>query len=101
MLFLSDSARIDFSDLPSSPPHNAILIGIAPDDLNYHRINEAYRLLMTDKSVPLIATHKALFYVADDAKLSLGPGSPHIHLLSFCLTLPFFFLADIERVSPH
>jgi hypothetical protein len=79
MLLLSDSALEDFTDVPSSPPHDAVLIGIAPDQLNYRRLNQAFRLLRGDKSVPLIATHKAPFYVADDGQLSLGPGNTPLH----------------------
>lgn len=37
-------------------------------------MNEAFRLLINDPSVPLIAVHKAKYFADKDEKLSMGPG---------------------------
>jgi hypothetical protein len=37
-------------------------------------MNEAFRLMINNKNVPLIAVHKARYFADKDEKLSLGPG---------------------------
>ena len=37
-------------------------------------MNEAFRLLIHDPSMPLIAVHKAKYFADKDEKLSMGPG---------------------------
>ncbi|GAA93396.1 uncharacterized protein L969DRAFT_19030 [Mixia osmundae IAM 14324] len=74
MLLLSDSAKEDFRHLvPASESEcDAVLLGLAPSELHYSRLDDAYRLL-SRKGTTLIATHRAMFYAAADG-LSLGPG---------------------------
>lgn len=75
LYLLTESARSDF---PSSlPPHDSVVVGLAPSKLNYSNLNEAFRLLSsaTSKSnISLIATHTALYLRDSDGGLSLGPG---------------------------
>ncbi|KAJ8007517.1 hypothetical protein DPEC_G00118320 [Dallia pectoralis] len=70
LLLVEDSALEDFSGLEVSEP-NAVVIGLSPDHLNYHRMNTAFRLLLD--GAPLIAIHKARYYMRTDG-LALGPG---------------------------
>lgn len=77
LLLLSDSAREDFASLPSPTADevaNAVVVGLAPQLLNYEQLNTAFRILEQQPDAPLIATHKALYYKDDDGQLSLGPG---------------------------
>ncbi|KAJ3186097.1 Haloacid dehalogenase-like hydrolase domain-containing protein 2 [Gaertneriomyces sp. JEL0708] len=73
MLFLSDDAQSEFADLDCSNP-NAVVIGLAAEKFAYHELNKAFRTLMDNKDVPLIAIHRARYYKAADG-LSLGPGA--------------------------
>lgn len=90
MYFLSSSAREDFP--PSTTEEfDSIVIGLAPDEFNYNRLNLAFQLLISDPTIPLIVTHKASYYRDNESNLSLGPGSLSSTLLSieekliFCL----------------
>lgn len=57
------------------------MIGLAPSEFNYVKLNEAFRLLAGEDGggkrgeVPLIVTHKARYFGDKDGKLSLGPGA--------------------------
>lgn len=76
----------DASDLQPSialePPHNCVVVGLAPSKFNFETMNKAFRVLQETNSgnvtsvSPLIAIHKAP-YIRDpkDHQLSLGPGA--------------------------
>jgi HAD superfamily hydrolase (TIGR01458 family) len=55
-----------------APPHNAVVVGLAPSHFHYERLNRAFRLLLS--GVPLIAVHRANYMRDGDGDLSLGPG---------------------------
>jgi HAD superfamily hydrolase (TIGR01458 family) len=55
------------------PPHNAVVVGLAPSHFHYERLNQAFRLLLSG-DVPLIAIHRANYLRDGDGDLSLGPG---------------------------
>ena len=92
LLLLSKSAQDDFAHITTTPPHDAVVIGLAPEQLTYSTLNRAYRLLA--REVPkhelndhrpqsgrppvFIATHKAMYFGDSDGALSLGPG-PSLH----------------------
>lgn len=79
-MLLSDSALQDFQDIETSDP-NAVVIGLAPDKLDYANLNAAFRLLSDrDKKWSLIATHKAAYFKDSDGQLSLGPGALLVHI---------------------
>ena len=70
----------EFNELDMNDP-NCVVVGLAPNKLNYQRLNEAYRLLAKLKSssngssLPhLIAVSKATHFLDADRELSLGPG---------------------------
>ncbi|KAK7896427.1 hypothetical protein WMY93_021752 [Mugilogobius chulae] len=70
LLLLDNSALEDFTGIDTSDP-NAVVIGLAPDQFNYHNMNKAFRLILS--GAPLIAVHKARYYQRKDG-LALGPG---------------------------
>ena len=39
-----------------------------------NKLNEAFRLMVSDPNVPLIAVHEAKYFADKDEKLSMGPG---------------------------
>lgn len=88
---ISESAREEFADFPK--PHNvydhdAVVIGLAPEELSYENLNVAFRILTGERpndttacgkdrehpSAPLIAMHRASYVRHADGALSLGPG---------------------------
>lgn len=71
LLLLSESALDDFSDVKQNDP-NAVVIGLAPDQFNYDKLSQAFRLIK-EKQAALIAIHKARYMATSDG-LSLGPG---------------------------
>ena len=68
----------DTSDLeghvPLDPPHNCVVVGLAPSKFDYEHMNQAFRILLEHPN-GLIAIHRAK-YLRDssDDGLSLGPG---------------------------
>lgn len=69
----------DFEDIPTNEP-NAVVVGLAPEKLDYQNLNAAFRLLKGETGggqAVLIATHKATYFGDNDGKLSLGPGKRH------------------------
>ena len=70
-LMLSESAMEDFSDISQEDP-NAVLVGLAPEKLNYENMSQAFRLIK-EKEAPLIAIHKAR-YMMTKSGLAVGPG---------------------------
>jgi HAD superfamily hydrolase (TIGR01458 family) len=66
----------DTSDLQGvvdlAPPHNCVVVGLAPSKFNYATLNQAFRILLQHPR--LIAIHKANYLRDADGELSLGPG---------------------------
>ncbi|CEL58241.1 Haloacid dehalogenase-like hydrolase domain-containing protein 2 OS=Bos taurus GN=HDHD2 PE=2 SV=1 [Rhizoctonia solani AG-1 IB] len=68
--------------------HDAVVIGLAPEELSYENMNVAFRILTGErpndttacgkdrvhKPAPLIAMHRASYVRSPDGALSLGPG---------------------------
>jgi len=74
LLLLSEDSLADFADLPTDNP-NAVVLGLAPDQFHYSRLNEAFRLLVANPSAPLIAVNKSRYMKVADGGLSLGTGA--------------------------
>lgn len=57
-----------------TPPHNCVVVGLAPSKFDYQHLNQAFRILL-EHPQGLIAIHRAN-YLRDsaDGELSLGPG---------------------------
>nr|CAI5835733.1 unnamed protein product [Callosobruchus analis] len=73
MLMLSPEAMEDFYDVqcPKDDKPNAVLIGLAPTEFHYDRLNQAFRYLQD--GAQLIAIHAGKYYKRSDG-LALGPG---------------------------
>lgn len=75
MLFLEDTAMEDFNgvemillflqnkhlDIPTDNP-NCVVVGLAPTQFHYDKLNSAFRLMHNDKCAELIAIHKGKYY---------------------------------------
>ncbi|ORX62150.1 Haloacid dehalogenase-like hydrolase domain-containing protein 2 [Hesseltinella vesiculosa] len=72
-LLMEDTAMEEFKDTNQQNP-NAVVIGLAPSQFHYAKLNEAFRLMKSNEDVPLIAVHKAKYFADKDEQLSLGPG---------------------------
>ncbi|KAI8076968.1 HAD-like domain-containing protein [Thamnidium elegans] len=73
MLLMEDEAMEEFEGIDIYKP-NAVVIGLAPSKFNYEKLNQAFRLMISDPNVALIAVHKAKYFADKDEKLSMGPG---------------------------
>ncbi|KAL1517629.1 hypothetical protein ABEB36_001368 [Hypothenemus hampei] len=73
MLIVAPEALEDFEGLacPESEIPNAVVIGLAPTEFHYNRLNQAFRYLLN--GAQLIAIHAGKYYKTSDG-LSLGPG---------------------------
>ncbi|KAH1010246.1 hypothetical protein HUJ05_004565 [Dendroctonus ponderosae] len=73
MLMIAPDALEDFEGLacPRNETPNAVVIGLAPTEFNYARLNEAFRYLQN--GAQLIAIHAGKYYKSSDG-MSLGPG---------------------------
>lgn len=69
---LSKDALQDFPPVDLSSNFDSVVIGLAPEESNYHNLNTAFRLIIND--CPLIAIHQGKYYKEADG-LSIGPGS--------------------------
>jgi len=78
MLFLETEAMEDFDGIPLNNP-NAVVIGLAPSQFHYDRLNEAFRLLQN--GAELIGIHKSRYFKRTDGMV-LGPG-PFIAALEY------------------
>jgi hypothetical protein len=100
---ISASAREEFAEYSRAHnvyDHDAVVIGLAPEELNYENLNIAFRILTGERpndktacgkdrehgAAPLIAMHRASYIRSPDGALSLGPGkcvtglhSPNLH----------------------
>ena len=85
LLLLSDEAKEEFATAgqlsPPSPfpppepdvPFDAVVVGLAPDKLNYAMLNQAFRAIR-ERDAPLIAAHKGRYQQAEGGT-ELGPGA--------------------------
>ncbi|KAI7869598.1 haloacid dehalogenase-like hydrolase domain-containing 2 [Mucor mucedo] len=73
MLLMEDGAMEEFAGIDTYKP-NAVVVGLAPSKFHYEKLNEAFRLMVSDPNVPLIAVHEAKYFADKDEKLSMGPG---------------------------
>ncbi|KAG2222542.1 hypothetical protein INT45_002673 [Circinella minor] len=73
LLLMEDAALDEFKGINTHDP-NAVVVGLAPSKFCYQYMNEAFRLLINNPSIPLIAVHKAKYFADKDEKLSMGPG---------------------------
>ncbi|KAK9891387.1 hypothetical protein WA026_014628 [Henosepilachna vigintioctopunctata] len=73
LLLLSPEALEDFEGLGCEKDSNpdSVVIGLAPDQFHYHRLNDAFRCLQN--GAKLIAIHAGKYYKREDG-LALGPG---------------------------
>lgn len=68
---LTKDALQDFPTINDSSDFDSVVIGLAPEEMNYNNLNTAFRLVMQNK--PLIAIHQGKYYKQSDG-LSIGPG---------------------------
>lgn len=73
LLLLSPEALEDFEGLSCEEcdKPNAVVIGLAPNEFHYNKLNEAFRHLLD--GAQLIAIHAGKYYKRNDG-LALGPG---------------------------
>ncbi|XP_060533002.1 haloacid dehalogenase-like hydrolase domain-containing protein 2 [Cylas formicarius] len=73
LFLLSSDALEDFEGLacPSNESPNAVVIGLAPSEFFYDKLNTAFRTLLN--GAQLIGIHAGKYYKTSDG-LSLGPG---------------------------
>lgn len=62
------------SGIDLTPPHNAVVVGLAPSNFHYSQLNEAFRILLKYPQ-GLIAVHRGNYLRDADGDLSLGPGA--------------------------
>ncbi|KAK3843038.1 MAG: HAD-like domain-containing protein [Linnemannia gamsii] len=95
LLMFEPDALEEFTGIPTSGPHDSVVIGLSPSSFNYEMMNKAFKILLATKSsstagtgtdtgvdaataagVPrLIAVHKAKYFAdKDQTDLSMGPG---------------------------
>jgi ribonucleotide monophosphatase NagD (HAD superfamily) len=63
-------------------PHDAVVLGLAPEKMNYEHSNEAFRILSGEylrdghqtRKPLLVATSLTRYIRTSDSRLSLGPG---------------------------
>ncbi|RLN61511.1 hypothetical protein BBJ29_007300 [Phytophthora kernoviae] len=78
LLLVDPSLQEEFDGLDCANP-NAVVVGLAPDQFHYSKLNEAFRALLDGGS--LIALHEPRYFAAKDG-LYLGPG-PFVKALEF------------------
>lgn len=83
---MEDTSDLERVGIPLTPPHNAVVVGLAPSRLDYRSMNQAFQILMEQQEPqkssnsnnnvqqPLIAIHKGKYYRDSKNELSLGPG---------------------------
>ncbi|OAQ31079.1 hypothetical protein K457DRAFT_154448 [Linnemannia elongata AG-77] len=94
LLMFEPDALEEFKGIPTSEPHDSVVIGLSPSSFHYDMMNKAFRVLLETKSSStsstgtesgagaggggsprLIAVHKAKYFAdKDQTSLSLGPG---------------------------
>ena len=69
-----DATASDLDGVDLDPPHDSVVVGLAPTRLDYRHMNRAFRILL-DNPGNLVAVHRANYVRdVDDGQLSLGPG---------------------------
>uniref|UniRef100_A0A8D8S343 Haloacid dehalogenase-like hydrolase domain-containing protein 2 n=1 Tax=Cacopsylla melanoneura TaxID=428564 RepID=A0A8D8S343_9HEMI len=84
LLITEPSVEREFNELYpelKQGERDSVVVGLVPDKFNYTVLNEAFRLLHSNPSAPIIAIHKGKYYQTEDG-LSLGPG-PFVAALEF------------------
>lgn len=73
LLLVSPEALEDFQDVtcPKDAAPDAVVIGLAPSEFHYERLNDAFRCVLD--GAELIAIHAGKYYKRKDG-LALGPG---------------------------
>lgn len=129
-LLLSDSAKEEFDTLQAHDnagddhhDYDAVVVGLAPNQFDYHHLNTAFRILTGEhasrsplpsndshRTPPLIATHKAKYLESTSPPgLSLGPG-PFVAALEYAAGVEAhvlgkptkeFFAAVIDSLPQH
>ncbi|KAK6010024.1 HAD hydrolase family [Ostertagia ostertagi] len=92
MLMLAKEALEDFEGVNVTNP-NAVVIGLAPSEFHFERLNEAFKLVLN--GAQLVAIHKGRYYKRADG-LALGPG-PFVAALEYATgaKVRFFVVAEI------
>ncbi|KAJ2364482.1 hypothetical protein H4S01_003760 [Coemansia sp. RSA 2610] len=72
LLLLEDDALAQFADIDQCPPHNAVVVGLAPSKLDYAHMNQAFQALLG--GADLVGIHSARYFASAENQLSLGPG---------------------------
>ena len=80
MLMLEPEAIEEFDGIDTNNP-NTVVIGLAPTQFSYEKMNDAFRLLHSNKESQLIGIHKGRYYQRKDG-LALGPG-PFVSALEY------------------
>ena len=62
----------DLEGISLSPPHDCVVVGLAPSKFQYSELNKAFRILLNHPK--LVAVHRANYLRDVDGELSLGPG---------------------------
>ncbi|XP_064553492.1 haloacid dehalogenase-like hydrolase domain-containing protein 2 isoform X3 [Drosophila montana] len=70
---LTNDARKDFPEEDQSRPHDAVVVGLAPNAFDYEHMNKAFNVLLQNKTHKLVAVHQGKYYKRADG-LALGPG---------------------------
>ncbi|KAI9306119.1 HAD-like domain-containing protein [Cunninghamella echinulata] len=81
LLFMEEDALEEFKDIKTEN-ENAVVVGLAPSNFHYAKMNQAFRLMIQNPDIPLIAVHKAKYFADKDEELSLGPG-PFVTALEY------------------
>ncbi|KAJ2519719.1 hypothetical protein GGI11_002495 [Coemansia sp. RSA 2049] len=72
LLLLEDAALEQFGDIDQTPPHTAVVVGLAPSRFDYSHMNRAFRALQD--GADLVGIHRAKYYAQSEGQLSMGPG---------------------------
>ena len=80
LLMLEPEAMEEFDGVDTKDP-NAVVVGLAPSQFSYERMNEAFKLLHSNRDSQLIGIHKGRYYQRKDG-LALGPG-PFVSALEY------------------
>jgi HAD superfamily hydrolase (TIGR01458 family) len=79
---MEDTTDFSLANIPLDPPHNCVVIGLAPTQLDYNKMNQAFQILISEHNTlsttnnnKLIAIHKGKYYRDENHHLSLGPGA--------------------------
>uniref|UniRef100_A0A1I8AG27 Haloacid dehalogenase-like hydrolase domain-containing protein 2 n=1 Tax=Steinernema glaseri TaxID=37863 RepID=A0A1I8AG27_9BILA len=95
-LMLQDEAKEDFAGLDTTNP-NAVVVGLAPSQFHFEKMNEAFRLLLGGAT--FIAVHKGRYYKRNDG-LALGPG-PFVRALEYATDKQAFVVGKPEKAFFH